>query len=104
MIRERIRCDAPHLTAKVQTMSPTENLKDDLYRDRLLRARRMSAEEKLSAGPRLFESACRITLAGIHNQSPSLTEAEMRNLLRQRLEWRRRLDQTPLTREQLHGH
>ncbi len=85
-------------------MEPTKELIDGIERDRLLRARRMSAEEKLTAGPRLFESACRITLAGIRNQFPSLTEAETRNLLRQRLEWRRRLDQTPLTREQLHGH
>jgi hypothetical protein len=46
-------------------MEPTQELIDELYRERVLRARSMSLEEKMLEGPRLFEMACRITMEGI---------------------------------------
>lgn len=62
----------------------------DLYCERVLRARQMSGEAKALAGQRLFEAACEITLLGIRDQNPHLTDAECRRLLRERLAWRRR--------------
>ena len=38
---------------------------DQMYRDEVLAARVMTPEEKLLAGPQLFDFACRIALDGI---------------------------------------
>lgn len=73
-------------------MEPTEDLKDELYRERVLRARKMPPEEKLLAGGRLFEHACRITMAGIRNQHPEATEERVKQILGERLAMRRRLE------------
>src|SRR5437868_4966833 len=72
----------------------TQRLIDALYREEVLEARAMTAEEKFFLGQRLFEAACRVTLAGIHNQFPAASEAECREILRQRLELQRQLDAT----------
>jgi hypothetical protein len=41
-------------------MEPTQEQIDAIYRERVLQARRMSAEEKFLAGPRLFDRECQI--------------------------------------------
>ncbi len=72
--------------------SPYAALADELYRERVLDARRMPAKEKILAGQSLFEAACRITLSGIRNQFPGHDEEYYREILRQRLILRRRLE------------
>jgi len=52
----------------------------------------MSAEDKILAGQQLFESACEITLAGIRNQNPGLSEEQCLHGLRRRLEWQRKTE------------
>jgi hypothetical protein len=73
-------------------MEPTRELIDELYRERVLRARSMPLEEKMLEGPRLFEMACKITMEGIRRQHPEATEAEVREILERRLDLRDRLD------------
>jgi hypothetical protein len=66
---------------------------DELYREEVLEARRMSAEDKFLAGEELFRFACEVTLAGIRNQSTGATEAECQRILEERLrlgEWLQR--------------
>lgn len=58
---------------------------DRVFRQRVLRARATSPEEKLAAGPRLFEYASKITLGGIRNQHPDAEEAEVRRIFSERL-------------------
>jgi hypothetical protein len=70
--------------------SPYAALADELYRERVIRARNMDPAEKALAGQRLFEAACVITLAGIRNQFPGKTEEEYHQILRERLAWRRK--------------
>ena len=65
-------------------------LADAIYRERIIRARNASPEEKILAGQWLFEAACEITLAGIRDQNPAITEEQCRQILRDRLAWRRR--------------
>ena len=65
-----------------------------LYRQELIEARTMSPADKALAGQRLFEAACRITLAGIRQQFPEASEARCREILRERLELQRRLEET----------
>ena len=70
----------------------TQRLIDELYLEELREARAMTPEEKILAGQQLFEGACRITLAGIRNQNPGASEEQCREILRQRLEWQRKLE------------
>ena len=70
----------------------TQRLIDELYREELREARAMDPAEKILAGQQLFEGACRITLAGIRNQNPGASVEQCREILRQRLEWQRKLE------------
>jgi len=72
----------------------TQRLLDELYREELAEARAMTPEQKVLAGQQLFEGACRITLAGIRNQNPGLSEEQCLGILRQRLVLQRRLEET----------
>ena len=54
----------------------TQRLIDELYREELREARETDPTDKILAGQRLFESACRITLAGIRHQNPGASEEE----------------------------
>ncbi len=69
-----------------------QTLADELYRESVLRARRTPPEERILDGPRLFDYACTITLAGLRAEMPQATDAELRLALRQRLELGRRLE------------
>ena len=75
-------------------MEPTDTLDDQLYRDDVLAARVMTPEEKLLAGPQLFDFACRIALDGIRNQFPEVEEQRVRQILAERVELGRRLENT----------
>jgi len=72
----------------------TQRLIDELYREELIEASEMALEEKVRAGQQLFESACRMTLAGIRNQHPEMSEEQCLEILRQRLVLLRRLEET----------
>ena len=72
----------------------TQRLIDELYREELIEARAMSPAGKVLAGQELFEAACRITLAGIQNQNPEATEEQCLGILRRRLEWQKKLEET----------
>ena len=73
-------------------MEPTRELVAAIYRERVLRARRTPPQEKLLAGPRLFEMACELTKAGIRHQHPEADEDQVRRILAQRLALRERLE------------
>ena len=63
----------------------TQRLIDELYKEEVLDARRMSLEEKFLAGEELFQYACTITLWGIRNQYPDLSEDQHRRILEERV-------------------
>ena len=58
---------------------------DAIARDRSLRARRMTVEQRLLQGAVLFDYACEASLAGLRAQFPAATHAELRERLGQRL-------------------
>ena len=68
-------------------MEPTQQLIDDIYREKVLRARRTPIEEKLLAGPRLFAFACEAMRSGIRAQNPGASAEQVEEILRQRLAW-----------------
>jgi hypothetical protein len=65
---------------------------DSIYRDKVLRARKTPSARKIFAPARLFEYARGITVAGIRNQHPHATEAEVRVLFRRRMDIARQLE------------
>lgn len=67
-------------------------LADALYRERVLRARRTPPEERILEGPRLFDYACSITLAGLRSDLPGASDAELRQALHRRLEIKQKLE------------
>ena len=72
-------------------------LADELYRERVLRARAMTGEEKLSACAELERYAEGIALAGIRAQHPDADETTLRRLLSERLRLRDRLEASSWT-------
>jgi len=77
-------------------MDDIRALADDIFRDRIRRARSMSPGKKVLLGPELFDYACGITLSGIRAQNPDYTEEECRRELSRRLRIARRLDEAGL--------
>jgi hypothetical protein len=71
-------------------MSRTATRTTQLDRDEPAWAAEMSPADRFIAGARLFDAACRITMAGIRKQHPAATDAEVLQILRERLEWARR--------------
>jgi len=67
-------------------MEPSQQLIDDIYREKVQRARGTPIPEKLLAGPRLFAYACEAMRAGIRAQHPAASAELVEQILRQRLE------------------
>jgi hypothetical protein len=76
-------------------MEPTQALIDDLYRERVLRARATPPEQKLLDSLRLFELSCRIMMDGIRNENPEADDLQVREILARRFELLRKLERIP---------
>lgn len=74
-------------------MSCVGDWPEALYRDEVLRARRMRGEDKLLEGPRLFARACHVMADGIRHMHPDLDAADVTALLHERLDRVRTLDE-----------
>ena len=73
-------------------MESIRELADDIYRERVLRARATPLEQKLVDGPQIFERVCRVLSDGIRHQFPDADEQRVREILRERLQIARRLE------------
>jgi hypothetical protein len=73
-------------------MEPTQELIDDIYRERVLRARRTPIEQKIAASGELFDGVCERMTAGLRHENPGVDEATIQQLLRHRLALLRRLE------------
>jgi hypothetical protein len=73
-------------------MESIRELADEIYRERVMRARATPPDEKLVAGPQIFERVCRIMIDGIRHQFPDADENRVSEILRQRLALSRRLE------------
>jgi hypothetical protein len=75
-------------------MESIKELADELYRERVLRARATPPEEKVLAGARLFEEVCERMAAGLRDENPGADEDKIQELLRRRLDFLRQLRST----------
>ncbi len=76
-------------------MQPAQELIDNLYRERVLRARRTPPEEKLLAGPRLYEEVCERMRWGIRDEYPDADAKQVEQILAERIALLRRLEREP---------
>jgi hypothetical protein len=74
-------------------MQPTKELIDQIYWEKVTRARQTPPEEKFFGGARLFDRSCRIMADGIRNQFPDADEQRVQEILRERLALVRRREQ-----------
>jgi hypothetical protein len=72
-------------------MEPTEELLDNIYRDRVLRARQVPLGKKLLAGGELFEQVCDRMRDGLRDENPGVGKETIEELLGRRLDLLRRL-------------
>ena len=77
-------------------MEPTRELIDDIYRQRVLRAREAPPGEKLLDGPRLFDRACEWMKAGIRDQFPDASDERVRQILADRINRLRQIEEQGL--------
>ena len=75
-------------------MMPSKQLLDDMYLERVRRAREMPIEEKFFAGARLFDMACNAMRDGIRHDFPDADEAKVEEILHQRFALKRRLEES----------
>ena len=73
-------------------MEPTTELLDALRREEIRDARRLTVAQKLALGGDLFDMACEVTMCGIRNETPGITDDDALNELRRRLALGRRLE------------
>ena len=76
--------------------SEFQSLADELYRERVLRARHTPLEVRLMQGPDLFDLGCETMLMGLRVQMPGASEEQLVAALRRRLELGRKRETTPL--------
>lgn len=74
-------------------MQPTQELIDDLFWDKVDRARDQPLGQKLLDGFELFEQACQLARMGIRYEYPEADEAEVERLLREQLARLRELEE-----------
>ena len=78
-------------------MQPSQDLIDQLRRDKIEAAKQMTPEEKLLGGGRLFEEVVQRMIAGIRAQFPQATDQEVMRHLQHRLDIAQRLENRPWT-------
>ena len=66
-------------------MEPTKELIEELEREEVEDARRMSFAQKFLAGAELFDYACAISISGIRHQHPEFNDEQVMQELRRRV-------------------
>jgi hypothetical protein len=77
----------------ISIMQPTKELIDELFWERVEKARRMSPEERVLAGLEMFDLSSSIMTDGIRSQFPEADEHRVQEILRERLALIQRLEE-----------
>ena len=72
--------------------SEFQPLIDELYREEVLEAHRMSPEEKFLLGEEPFNFACSVTLAGIRSENPEFNDEACQRELERPLQLRESME------------
>ena len=79
-------------------MDPSQELVDQLYRQEILRARRIPPDQRLLDGMRLFERSCGLMMDGIRDEQPDADEQQVTEILIKRISRLRKIDEYGLYR------
>jgi hypothetical protein len=79
------------LATENTAVQPSKELIDEIYREKVLRARQRSPEDKFFAGAKLFSGVCERMEAGLRQENPTADDQTIRELLERRLVILRRL-------------
>jgi hypothetical protein len=71
----------------------TQQLMDEIFISKILRARERSMSEKMLAGPKLFEEACERMRGGIRSQNPGFRPEQVEAELDRRVKIKRAIDE-----------
>ena len=74
-------------------MEPTKEQRDAQFREAVLRARRMTPEERVLEGFRLFDRECQVMRDAIRAAFPDADDACVEKIFCERWELKRRLDE-----------
>ena len=77
-------------------MEPTKELVDAIYREKVMRSRRMSIGKRIEAGAELSDLGREMMRQAIRNGNPTASEEEVVRELRRRIGLSRKLDDIPL--------
>lgn len=79
--------------------SELQTLQDDLFRSKVRRARRMSSDERMMKGLRLFDRGMSLMRDGIRAQHSDFDDAQVEKEVGRRLAFVKRLNEAGLCRE-----
>lgn len=91
--RPNLRAEIAELSAYPISMQPTKEILDDIYLERVQRARRTAGGEKLLGGARLFDEVVERMIAGIRLREPKADDARVQRILAAQLAHLRKLDE-----------
>jgi hypothetical protein len=77
-------------------VEPTPELVDDIYREKVLRSRRMSPARRLEASLELSDMGLQMMRDSVRHQYPGASESEITARVNDRIELSRKLDNIPL--------
>jgi hypothetical protein len=78
---------------------PEDSLIDELFADKVRRAREMPREDKLVEGPRLFDLNCQLMKGAIRSQFPQLSDEQVEKEYDRRLQIARAIDSARIYRD-----
>ncbi len=95
MIQETapIRTTEDSVPSVADTGKPSQTLIDDIFRERCLRARRMTESQRFIAAFEIFAFACGMVRSGVRHQFPAADEVELERQFRRRFLIQRRIDE-----------
>lgn len=71
---------------------PSQALMDDIFREKIVRARGLTPDQRLRIGMDLFETSIGLMKDGIRWQFPGSTAEDVQRILNERLEWMRKYE------------
>ena len=77
-------------------MEPTPELVNAIYREKVLRARRMAPQRRMEVGAELSDAGRQMMREAIRRQNPAASEDEIHLQIQYRLKLARKLEDTPL--------
>jgi hypothetical protein len=77
-------------------MEPSEQLVDEIYREKVLRARMLTPDRRAQIGAELSDLSRQMMREAIRRQFPMASEQSIHELMRRRVDLSRRLDDTSM--------